>query len=109
MDLVHGLLRQLGFRRAEMTVCPDRIELRMVVACAWAGGELYRGEEVVPSLIPKVRLEIAVNEAFVEPTIDAILAGARHGAGVIGDGKIFVLPLEHVVRIRTGETDAEAL
>jgi nitrogen regulatory protein P-II 1 len=65
--------------------------------------ELYRGEEVVPSLIPKVRLEIAVNEAFVEPTIAAIQAGARHGEGVIGDGKIFVLPLDEIVRIRTDE------
>ena len=71
--------------------------------------ELYRGEEVVPNLIPKVRLEIAVNEAFVEPTIEAILAGARHGDGSIGDGKIFVLPLEQVIRIRTGERGGEAI
>jgi nitrogen regulatory protein P-II 1 len=71
--------------------------------------ELYRGEEVVPNLIPKVRLEIAVNEAFVEPTIEAILAGARHGDGAIGDGKIFVLPLEQVIRIRTGERGGEAI
>ena len=71
--------------------------------------ELYRGEEVVPNLIPKVRLEIAVNEAFVEPTIEAILAGARHGEGAIGDGKIFVLPLEEVIRIRTGERGGEAI
>ncbi len=59
--------------------------------------ELYRGEEVAPSLIPKVRLEIAVNEAFVEPTIEAIMTAARHGDGVIGDGKIFILPLEEVI------------
>ena len=71
--------------------------------------ELYRGEEVAPSLIPKVRLEIAVNDAFVEPTIEAILAGARHGDGVIGDGKIFVLPLEQVIRIRTGERGGDAI
>jgi nitrogen regulatory protein P-II 1 len=71
--------------------------------------ELYRGEEVVPNLIPKVRLEIAVNEAFVEPTIEAILAGARHGDGAIGDGKILVLPLEQVIRIRTGERGGEAI
>ena len=71
--------------------------------------ELYRGEEVAPSLIPKVRLEIAVNEAFVEPTIEAILRGAKHGGGLIGDGKIFVLPLDEVIRIRTGERGGEAI
>jgi nitrogen regulatory protein P-II 1 len=71
--------------------------------------ELYRGEEVTPSLIPKVRLEIAVNEAFVEPTVEAILSSARHGDGIIGDGKIFILPLEEVIRIRTGERGGEAI
>ena len=71
--------------------------------------ELYRGEEVTPSLIAKVRLEIAVNEAFVEPTINAILSAAKHGDGVIGDGKIFVLPLEQVIRIRTGERGGDAI
>lgn len=71
--------------------------------------ELYRGEEVTPSLIAKVRLEIAVNEAFVEPTINAILGAAKHGDGVIGDGKIFILPLEEVIRIRTGERGGDAI
>ncbi|MFN8622545.1 MAG: P-II family nitrogen regulator [Chloroflexota bacterium] len=71
--------------------------------------ELYRGEEVVPGLIPKVRLEIVVNEAFVEPTVNAILSAAKHGDGVIGDGKIFIMPLEEVIRIRTGERGGEAI
>jgi nitrogen regulatory protein P-II 1 len=71
--------------------------------------ELYRGEEVSPSLIPKVRLEIAVNDAFIQPTIDAVLAGARHGDGAVGDGKIFVLPLEECIRIRTGERGGSAI
>jgi nitrogen regulatory protein P-II 1 len=71
--------------------------------------ELYRGEEVVPGLIPKVRLEIAVNEAFVQPTVEAILSAARHGDGVIGDGKIFIMPLEEVIRIRTGERGGSAI
>ena len=62
-----------------------------------------------PSLIPKVRLEIAVNEAFVEPTVNAILAAAKHGEGTIGDGKIFILPLEEVIRIRTGERGGAAI
>lgn len=71
--------------------------------------EIYRGSEVVPGLIPKVRLEIAVNDAFVEPTIDAIMSAARHGDGAIGDGKIFVMPLEEVIRIRTGERGGTAI
>lgn len=71
--------------------------------------ELYRGEEVAPSLIPKVRLEIAVNEAFVEPTVNAILGAAKHGDGDIGDGKIFIMPLEEVIRIRTGERGGSAI
>jgi len=71
--------------------------------------ELYRGEEVTPGLLPKVRLEIAVNEAFVEPTVNAILSAARHGDGVIGDGKIFIQPLDEVIRIRTGERGESAI
>lgn len=71
--------------------------------------ELYRGEEVKPDLIPKVRLEIAVNDAFVEPTVNAILGAAKHGEGTIGDGKIFITPLEEVIRIRTGERGGTAI
>ena len=72
--------------------------------------ELYRGQEVTPDLIPKVRLEIAVNDDFVKPTVDAILKGARsNGGGKIGDGKIFVLPLENCIRIRTGVEGGEAV
>lgn len=76
------------------------------------GGELdrvetYRGMTVKMELAEKVRFEIAVSEAFVQPTIDALCAGAR--TGEVGDGKIFVVPLERAVRIRTGETDVEAV
>lgn len=72
--------------------------------------DLYRGQEVTPDLIPKVRLEIAVNDDFVETTVDAILKGARsNGGGKIGDGKIFVTPLENCIRIRTGEEGGEAI
>jgi nitrogen regulatory protein P-II 1 len=71
--------------------------------------EIYRGEEVEPGLLPKVRLEIGVNDEFVEPTIEAIVNGARHGEGQLGDGKIFVLPLEDTIRIRTGERGGTAI
>jgi nitrogen regulatory protein PII len=72
------------------------------------GGELdrvetYRGTTVRIGLEEKVRFEIAVSDDFVQPTIDALCDGGRTGA--VGDGKIFVVPLEQVVRIRTGETD----
>ena len=69
--------------------------------------ETYRGADVEVNLLKKVRLEIAVNEDFVQPTIDAIVKGAR--TGTIGDGKILVMPLERCVRIRTGEEGHDAI
>jgi nitrogen regulatory protein P-II 1 len=76
------------------------------------GGELdrvetYRGTTVKIGLADKVRFEIAVSDPFVQPTIDALCEGAR--TGEVGDGKIFVIPLERAVRIRTGETDHSAV
>lgn len=70
---------------------------------------IYRGHEYKVNLLPKVRLEIAVNDEFLKPTIDAILKGAKTGEGQIGDGKIFVLPIEDVIRIRTGERGSQAI
>jgi nitrogen regulatory protein P-II 1 len=67
----------------------------------------YRAETVVLEFHEKVRIEIAVSEPFVEPTIQAILSAAR--TGEVGDGKIFVQPIEQVIRIRTGERDNAAL
>src|SRR5580658_6358064 len=72
--------------------------------------EVYRGTEVQIRLIPKLKLEIAVNEPFVEATVEAIVHAARTGdTGTIGDGKIFVLSLEDCIRIRTGERGGEAI
>ncbi len=72
--------------------------------------EIYRGRELTVNLLRKVQLQIAVNEQFVEPTINAIIQGGRTGEkGEIGDGKIFVLPLEDCIRIRTGERGPEAI
>jgi len=80
--------------------------------CSGHGGEhevieQYRGSAVLLEFHDKVRIEMAVSEPFVEPTIQAILSSARTGA--IGDGKIFVQPLDRVIRIRSGEEDTEAL
>lgn len=72
--------------------------------------EVYRGQEVKVRLLQKIKLEIAVNESFVEAAIEAIVHAARTGdAGTIGDGKIFVLPLDDCVRIRTGERGGPAI
>lgn len=69
--------------------------------------ELYRGAEYVVDLLPKLKLEVAVSDDNLHQAIDAIIKAAQTGS--IGDGKIFVTDLEQVVRIRTGETGAEAL
>jgi nitrogen regulatory protein P-II 1 len=69
--------------------------------------EFYRGVKETGNLLRKIRLEIAVNENFVEPTIQAIIKGAKTGR--IGDGKIFVLDLPRCIRIRTGEEGNEAI
>ncbi len=69
--------------------------------------EVYRGHKEVGSLLRKVKVEIAVNDDFVKPAIDAITRGAR--SGNIGDGKIFVLDMNEVVRIRTGESGNDAI
>ena len=76
------------------------------------GGELervetYRGTTVKMGLSDKVRFEVAVSDAFVQPTVQALSDGAR--TGEVGDGKIFVVPLEQAVRIRTGESDEAAV
>jgi len=76
------------------------------------GGELervetYRGTTVKMGLAEKVRLEIAVSDEFVDATVDALCAGAR--TGEVGDGKIFVVPLEQAIRIRTGDRDTGAV
>ena len=69
--------------------------------------EMYRGAEYVVNFLPKLRLEIAISSELVDKAVEVISAGAR--TGQIGDGKIFVTPMEQAVRIRTGETDADAL
>jgi len=69
--------------------------------------ELYRGAEYVVDFLPKVKLEIAVDDAMLDNVIDAITSVAR--TGKIGDGKIFVVPLDQVIRIRTGETGSDAV
>ncbi len=69
--------------------------------------EVYRGAEYAVDFLPKIKLEVAIDDDLLEATIEAIINNAK--TGEIGDGKIFVRPLEEVVRIRTGETGSDAL
>ncbi len=78
--------------------------------------EIYRGKKVVPNLVPKIKLEIAVNDDFVDVTINTIKKAARSNDqietsehGTIGDGKIFILPIEDCIRIRTDERGTKAI
>ncbi len=86
-----------------------KVSVTNALGCGQQKGyhETYRGVDIEVNLLKKVRLEIAVNEDFVQPTIDAIVKAAR--SGKIGDGKIFVLPLERCIRIRTGEEGNDAI
>ena len=69
--------------------------------------EIYRGTEYAVNFLPKVKIEVAVDSAQVDKVVEAITSAAK--TGQIGDGKIFVIPLDHAVRIRTGESDSAAL
>ena len=71
--------------------------------------DLYRGRTLTPNLLPKVRMEIACNDEFVEIACKAIIQGAKHGTGEVGDGKIFVTNLEECIRIRTEERGGGAI
>ncbi len=72
--------------------------------------EVYRGQELEERFLPKLKIELAVNDAFVGATIEAIVSGARTGeTGDVGDGKIFVMPLDDCIRIRTGESGPSAI
>ena len=72
--------------------------------------EIYRGHEYTVNLLRKVKLQIAVNDEFVEPTVQAIIKAGRTGEeGKVGDGNIFIMPLQDCIRIRTGERGPEAI
>ena len=113
MKLVTAIIRPDRLDAVRNALMSSEITRITVSRCAGRGqaerANLYRGLEVAPNLVPKIRLEIACNDDFVQPTINAILEGARTGAGEIGDGKIFVTNLEQCIRIRTGEAGGDAI
>jgi nitrogen regulatory protein P-II 1 len=86
-----------------------KISVTNALGCGQQKGyhETYRGADIEVNLLKKVRIEIAVNESFVQPTVEAIVKGARTGR--IGDGKIFIISLDDCIRIRTGQTGGDAI
>ncbi|NOY58077.1 MAG: P-II family nitrogen regulator [Calditrichaeota bacterium] len=86
-----------------------KISVTNALGCGQQKGyhETYRGAEIEVNLLKKVRIEIAINDEFVNPTIDGIITGAR--TGKIGDGKIFIHDMSECIRIRTGETGKDAI
>ena len=86
-----------------------KMSVTNVLGCGAQGGfhENYRGADIEVNLLKKVRIEIAINEEYLQTTIDAIIKGAK--TGTIGDGKIFVMDLAECIRIRTGELGKEAI
>jgi nitrogen regulatory protein PII len=114
MKLITAIIREVQLDKVREALIAAEIT-RITVSRVSGHGqqrieEMYRGQRIVPDLIPKIKIEIAVNEAFVDITIDAILRSARtNGAGSVGDGKIFIAPLEECIRIRTGERGGTAI
>jgi len=112
MKLITAIIQPEALDKVREALIEAEITRITVSRCAGHGQaqvepEIYRGHEVKPNLIPKVRIDIAVNEEFVDSTIKAITSGAR--SGNIGDGKIIVTPIDQIVRIRTSETGSAAI
>jgi len=114
MKLITAIIREIQLDKVREALITAEIT-RITVSRVSGNGqqrieEMYRGQRIVPDLIPKIKIEIAVNDAFVDVTVDAILKSARtNGEGSVGDGKIFISPLEECIRIRTGERGGTAI
>jgi nitrogen regulatory protein P-II 1 len=115
MKLITAIIREVQLDKVREALIDAEIT-RITVSRVSGNGrqrieELYRGQKIVPDLIPKIRIEIAVNDSFVDITVDTILRSARTNGveGNVGDGKIFITPLEECIRIRTGEKGGKAI
>jgi nitrogen regulatory protein P-II 1 len=120
MKLITAIIRENQLDQVREALIEAEIE-RITVSRVSGHGrqqteEIYRGRKVVPNLIPKIKLEIAVNDDFVDITVKTIIASARSKTegmgsepGQIGDGKIFITNLEQCIRIRTEETGGAAI
>ena len=114
MKLITAIIREEKLDRVREALIEAEIT-RITVSRVSGHGqqvreEIYRGKIVIPTLIPKIKLEIAVNDAFVDITVNAIIKSAKsNGGGEVGDGKIFITPLEECIRIRTEERGGKAI
>jgi nitrogen regulatory protein PII len=115
MKLITAIIREVQLDKVREALIEAEIK-RITVSRVSGHGqqrieEMYRGQIIIPDLIPKIKIEIAVNEAFVDITVEAILRSARTAGteGKVGDGKIFITPLEECIRIRTGERGGTAI
>lgn len=115
MKLIVAIIQPNRLEAVKASLAAIEVSRLTVLDCQGFGrqrghAEDYEGPAYAVDLLRKVELQIAVNDAFVEPTIRAIVSAARAtSAGQIGDGKIFVLPLEECIRIRTGERGGDAI
>ena len=115
MKLITAIIREVQLDKVREALIQAEIT-RITVSRVSGNGrqrieEMYRGQRIIPDLIPKIKIEIAVNDAFVDITVDTILKAARTNGdeGHVGDGKIFITPLEECIRIRTGERGGTAI
>ncbi len=115
MKLITAIIREVQLDKVREALIEAEIK-RITVSRVSGHGqqrieEMYRGQIIVPDLIPKIKIEIAVNEEFVDITVNTILKSARSNGdeGHVGDGKIFITPLEECIRIRTGERGGTAI
>ena len=114
MKLIVAIIRENQLDQVRESLIANEIE-RITVGRVSGHGrmqeeEIYRGRTIIPNLTPNMRIEIAVNDEFVDRTVEAIVeAASPHEDGFIGGGKIFVLPLEQCIRIRTKEEGREAI
>lgn len=113
MKLITAIIQENRLKRVREALIEEEVYRITVTRVSGRGqqvsDEMYRGKKITPCLVPKVRVDIAVNEEWVERTIDAILRGSRSNGGAVGDGKIFVTPLLECIRIRTGERGGQAI
>jgi nitrogen regulatory protein P-II 1 len=113
MKLITAIIREVQLDKVREALIAAEIK-RITVSRVSGHGqqrieEMYRGRIIIPDLIPKVKIEIAVNDSFVDITVNTILNSARTNGGRVGDGKIFITPLEECIRIRTGERGGTAI
>lgn len=113
MKLITAIIREVQLDKVREALIEAEIN-RITVSQVSGHGrqrieEIHRGQVIVPDLTPKIRIDIAVNDNFVDITVNTILRSARTNGGRVGDGKIFITPLEECIRIRTGERGGYAI